>query len=147
MKKRNTEIIVGLFICMGILCMAYTSIKLGKVELFDNDYYQIKASFTSATGLKEDTNVEISGVRVGKVTGIALENYQAIVTMLIKNGIEIQDDAIASIKTNGILGEKYIDILPGGSTDLIEAGGLILDTEPPFDLLSVIKNLVIDGDD
>ena len=67
--------------------------------------------------------------------------------MLIKNDIEIQDDAIASIKTNGILGEKYVDILPGGSTDLIEAGGLIMDTEPPFDLLSVIKNLVIGDDD
>jgi len=135
MKKPDIEIIVGLFICVGILCMAYTSIKLGKVELFNNDYYPLRAVFTSATGLKEDTNIEISGVRVGKVTGITLENYQAIVTMLIKNGIEVQDDAIASIKTNGILGEKYIEILPGGSTDILESGGLILDTEPPFDLL------------
>ena len=146
MKKPDIELIVGLFICVGLLCMAYTSVKLGKVELFNNDYYSLKAAFTSASGLKEDTNIEISGVRVGKVKGIALENYQAVVTMLIKNGIEVQDDAIASIKTNGILGEKYIEILPGGSPDVLGPGGMILDTEPPFDLLSVIKSFVVKDD-
>ena len=146
MKKPDIEIVVGLFICVGLLCMAYTSVKLGKVELFNNDYYPLKAAFTSASGLKEDTNIEISGVRVGKVKSIVLENYQAIVTMLIKDGIEIQDDAIASVKTNGILGEKYIEILPGGSPDILDPGGIILDTEPPFDLLSVIKNFVINDD-
>ena len=115
-------------------------------KLFNNDYYPLKAAFTSASGLKKDTNIEISGVRVGKVKSIALENYQAIVTMLIKNGIEVQDDAIASIKTNGILGEKYIEILPGGSPDILDPGGIMLDTEPPFDLLSVIKNFAMDDD-
>ena len=146
MRKIDTEIIVGIFVCIGIACMAYTSVKLGKIEFFNNDYYPIKASFTSVTGLKEDTNVEISGVRVGKVTDINLEDYQAIVTMLIKKGIEIQDDAIASIKTNGILGAKYIEILPGGSSEIIEPNGLILDTEPPFDLVSAIKKFAIDDD-
>lgn len=146
MKKLDMEIIVGLFICVGLLCMAYTSIKLGKVEFFDNDYYPLRASFTSASGLKEDTNIEISGVRIGKVKGIELDNYQATVTMLIRNGIEVQDDAIASIKTNGILGEKYIEILPGGSTNILNPGDLILDTEPPFDLLSALKTFVMDDE-
>jgi phospholipid/cholesterol/gamma-HCH transport system substrate-binding protein len=146
MKKPDIEIVVGLFICIGLLCMAYTSVKLGKVELFNNDYYPLKAAFTSASGLKEDTNVEISGVRVGKVKDIKLENYQAIVTMLIQDGVEVQDDAIASIKTNGILGEKYIEILPGGSPDILGSGGMILDTEPPFDLLSLLKKFVVDNE-
>lgn len=145
MKKFDTEIIVGLFICIGLLCMAYTSIQLGKVELFNNDYYPIKASFTSASGLKEDTNVEISGVRVGKIKNISLENYQAVVTMLLKKDIEVQDDAIASIKTNGILGEKYIEILPGASDIILDADGIIFDTEPPFDLMSLLKKFVMDG--
>lgn len=146
MRKNTTEIIVGLFISVGILCMAYTSIKLGKVELFNNDYYPIKASFTSVSGLKEDTNVEIAGVNIGKVKSIELKNYQAIVTMLIKDNIEIQDDAIASIKTNGLLGEKYIEILPGGSSEIIKPNGVMLDTEPPFDLITAIKKFAIGGE-
>jgi len=144
MKKFDTEIIVGLFVCFGLFCMAYLSVNLGKIEFFNTDFYIVKASFTSASGLKEDSNVEISGVRIGKVEDIKLENYQAIVTMQIKNGIDIQDDAIASVKTNGILGEKYIEISPGGSDRLLGPGGVIFDTEPPFDLLTILKKFVVD---
>ncbi len=145
MKKFNTEVAVGLFICIGLLCMAYVSIKLGKVDLFKNDYYPIRAAFTSVTGLKENTDVEIAGVKIGTVKSIKLKDYQAIVTMLIKKDIPIQEDAIASIKTNGILGEKYIEIQPGGSTKILGPNGIIMDTEPPFDLLSVIKDVVVEG--
>ena len=146
MKKSTIEIIVGLFICVGLLCMGYISVKLGNVTLFNKDYYPLQASFTSVAGLRKDTNVEISGVQIGKVESIHLENYQAIVNLLIKNGIEIQDDAIASIKTKGILGDQYIEILPGASDEILNPGELIMDTEPPFDLLSILKNFVVDGD-
>jgi phospholipid/cholesterol/gamma-HCH transport system substrate-binding protein len=144
MKKSRTEMIVGLFMCVGLLSMAYTSVKLGKIDFFYSDYYPLKASFTSASGLKSETNVEISGVPVGKVQSIELDNYQAVVTMLIQNNIQVQEDAIASVKTNGILGEKYIEIQPGSSDIILKPGDIILDTEPPFDLLYIIKNMVID---
>jgi len=147
MKKAYTEIIVGIFVCIGIACMAYTSIKLGKVEIFNNSYYPLQASFTSAEGLREDTNVKITGVEVGKVKSIKLEDYQAVVTMFIKKGVEVQDDAIASVKTSGILGAKYIEILPGGSSELLGPNGLILDTEPPFDLITAIKKFAFDDED
>ena len=143
MKKLDIEIIVGLFICIGLLCMAYISVKLGQVNFVNSDYYLLKASFTSVTGLKEDTNIEISGVKVGKVKNIELENYNAVVTMLINKDVKIQDDAIASIRTKGILGEQYIAILPGGSDIVLGPDDTMLDTEPPFDLLSIIKNFVI----
>jgi len=146
MKKSSIEIIVGLFICVGLLSMGYISFKLGNVTLFKKDYYSLQASFTSVAGLKKDTNVEISGVQVGKVESIHLEDYQAIVNLLIKNNIEIQDDAIASIKTKGILGDQYIEILPGASDEILNPGELIMDTEPPFDLLSILKNFVVDGE-
>ena len=146
MKKSSIEIIVGLFMCAGIACMAYTSIKLGNITFFNTDYYPLQASFTSVSGLKKDTKVEISGVQIGKVESIYLEDYQAIVNLLIKNGIEIQDDAIASIKTKGILGDQYIDILPGASDVILETDEMILDTEPPFDLLSILKKFVIDAE-
>jgi phospholipid/cholesterol/gamma-HCH transport system substrate-binding protein len=145
MKKSTVEIIVGLFICAGLLCMSYISIKLGNVTLFNNDYYPLQASFTTVAGLRKDTNVEISGVQVGKVESIHLDNYQAIANILIKNGVKIQDDAIASIRTKGILGDQYIDILPGASDEILGPGDMIMDTEPPFDLLSILKNFVVDA--
>jgi len=144
MKKLDIEIIVGLFIVAGILCMGYTSIKLGQIELFTTNHYPLQAHFTTVAGLKTDTPVEIAGVKVGKVETIHLENYQAMVTMLINKEVKIQDDAIASIRTKGVLGEKYIEILPGGSDVILEPGEVIFDTEPPFDLLTVIKNLALE---
>lgn len=143
MKKVDIEITVGIFIFVGLVCMAYTSIKLGQIEFFNADYYPIKAHFTTVAGLKTDTDIEIAGVKVGKVKDIHLQDYQAIVTMLIKKDIKIQNDAIASIRTKGILGEKYIEILAGGSDAILKPGDIIVDTEPPFDLLSVIKDLVV----
>lgn len=143
MKKIDTEIIVGIFVFLGLISMVYTSVKLGRIDLFNTDYYPIKATFTSVTGLKSDTDIEISGVRVGKIKDIHLEDYQAVVTMLIKKDIKIQDDAIASIRTKGILGERYIEISPGGSDNILKPGNVLFDTEPSFDLLSVIKKFIV----
>lgn len=142
MKKIDTEIVVGIFIFIGLLAMAYTSINLGQVEFFKNDYYPLKARFTTVTGLKTNTAVEIAGVKIGKVENIRLDNYQAVVTIDIKKGIKIQDDAIAAIRTRGILGEQYIEILPGGSDNILKPGDEIFDTEPPFDFLSVVKKFM-----
>ena len=143
MKESHIQIIVGLFVTLGLACMAYISINLGQVDFLDSGYYPIKASFSSAAGLKKDTNVEISGVKVGKIKSIELINYEAVVTMLISHGIKIQDDAIASVRTKGILGEQYIEILPGGSDVVLGPGDSLFDTEPPFDLMSALKNFVV----
>ncbi len=147
MKKFDIELSVGLFISVGLLCIVYTSIQLGQVDIFNQkNYYPIKAIFSSVTGLKKDTNVEIAGVKVGTIKNIELENYQATVSMSIRKNIEIQEDAIASIRTKGLLGEKYIAITPGASDDLIGSNGTIFDTEPPFDLEGVIKHFVVDDE-
>ena len=143
MKESHIEIIVGLFVTLGLACMAYISINLGQVDFFDTGYYPIQASFSSATGLKEDTNIEISGVKIGKVKSIELKNYEAVVTMLINRDVKIQDDAIASVRTKGILGEQYIEILPGGSDVVLGPGDSLFDTEPPFDLMSALKKFVV----
>jgi phospholipid/cholesterol/gamma-HCH transport system substrate-binding protein len=145
MKKFDIEIIVGLFMCLGILGLGYLSINLGQVDFLDSNYYPLKASFSSATGLQKDTNIEIAGVKIGKIKEITLENYEAVVTMLIDKNIKIQDDAIASIRTKGILGEQYIEILPGGSDIILKPNEAIFDTEPPFNLMTAIKGMVIDN--
>lgn len=142
MKKFDVEIAVGIFVFLGLLCLAYISVKLGKINLLGNDYYSVKTVFSSVKGLKKDTVVEIAGVEVGKVDAIKLIDYEAVVTLLIREDIELQEDAIASIRTKGLLGEKYVEIEPGGSDELIQPGGTLHDTEPPIDLEKLIGNIV-----
>ncbi|HHT9124340.1 MAG TPA: outer membrane lipid asymmetry maintenance protein MlaD [Candidatus Brocadiia bacterium] len=143
MKKFDVEIAVGIFVFLGILCMAYISVKLGKFNLIGNNYYPVKAVFSSVKGLKKDTVVEIAGVEVGKVDDIGLnDDYEAVVTLLIRDDIELQEDAIASIRTKGLLGEKYVEISPGGADVLIQPGATLHDTEPPIDLEKLIGNFV-----
>ncbi len=142
MKKSGVEIAVGIFVFCGLLCLAYMSVRLGKINLLGGHYYPVNAVFSSVKGLKTDTVVEISGVEVGKVADIKLIDYQAVVTLLIKDDIKLQDDAIASIRTKGLLGEKYIEITPGGSDTLVKPGDLLHQTEPPIDLEKLIGNFV-----
>ncbi len=143
MKKPGVEIAVGIFIIAGLLCLAYISIYLGKINLLGtgNDTYKVKAVFSSVTGLKKDTDVKIAGVNVGKVTNITLDNYAAVVTMKILNEIKLHDDCIASINTMGLLGDAYVEISPGGSDVIIVPGGRIRETEPPIDLKKLIGNI------
>ncbi len=142
MRRVGIEIAVGIFIIVGLLCLAYISIKLGKVNLSGQNYYSVKAIFSTVKGLKDDTVVEISGVEIGKVDSIRLDNYEAVTTLLIRKDIKLQEDAIASIRTKGLLGEKYVEITPGGSDEMIPPDGTIFETEPPIDLEKLIGNIV-----
>ena len=142
MRRAGVEIAVGIFIIVGLLCLAYISIKLGKVSLSGKNYYSVKAIFSTVKGLKDDTVVEISGVEIGKVDSIRLDNYEAVTTLLIRKDIKLQEDAIASIRTKGLLGEKYVEITPGGSDEMIPPDGTIFETEPPIDLEKLIGNIV-----
>ncbi len=142
MRRVGIEIAVGIFIIVGLLCLAYISIKLGKVSLSGQNYYSVKAIFSTVKGLKDDTVVEISGVEIGKVDSIRLDNYEAVTTLLIRKDIKLQEDAIASIRTKGLLGEKYVEITPGGSDEMIPPDGTIFETEPPIDLEKLIGNIV-----
>ena len=142
MKKFDVEIAVGIFVFFGILCLGYISVKFGKINLIGDHYYPVNAVFSTVKGLKKDTVVEISGVEVGKVADIKLVDYEVVVTLRIRDDIVLQEDAIASIRTKGLMGEKYVEIMPGGSDKLIKPGGSLRETEPPIDLEKLIGNFV-----
>lgn len=139
MKKIDLELTVGLFIIAGILCLGYLSIKLGKLEIVGERGYEIYGVFSNIGGLKVGASVEIAGVTVGRVKRIMLDNYQARVILHFQKDLNIQEDAIASIKTRGLIGEKYIDITPGGSDKIIKPGGRILETLPAVDMEELIS--------
>jgi phospholipid/cholesterol/gamma-HCH transport system substrate-binding protein len=142
MKKFDLELAVGLFIIAGILCLGYLSIKLGKMEIMGERGYEIYGVFSNIGGLKVGSSVEIAGVDVGRVKSIVLNDYQARVVFNFPNGLTIQEDAIASIKTRGLIGEKYIDITPGGSEKVIKPGGRIRETQPAIDMEELISKFV-----
>lgn len=142
MRKFDLEMAVGLFVLVGILCLGYLSIKLARMEVLGGGGYEIQAIFTDTGGLKEGASVVIAGVEVGRVKSITIEDYEAKVVLTIKPGLKIQEDAIASVKTKGLIGEKFIQITPGGSEEIIPPGGSIIETQPAVDIEQLISNYV-----
>jgi phospholipid/cholesterol/gamma-HCH transport system substrate-binding protein len=142
MKKFDLELTVGLFIIAGIIGLGYLSIKLGKMEVWGGKGYEVYALFSNCGGLKTGSSIVIAGVDVGRVKKIILDNYQARVILNLPVDVKLQDDAIASIKTRGLIGEKYIEITPGGSDKIIKPGGRIRETQPAIDLEELISNFV-----
>ncbi len=142
MKKFDLELAVGVFMIIGIICLGYLSIKLGKMEVFGDKGYEIQAIFSNSGGLKSGSSVVIAGVEVGRVKRVALDDYQAKVVLNLPLNVKIQEDAIASIKTKGLIGEKYVEITPGGADELIEPGGRIRDTQSAIDFEELISNYV-----
>jgi phospholipid/cholesterol/gamma-HCH transport system substrate-binding protein len=144
MNRINIETGVGIFLIAGLICLAYLSVKLGDVHLLGTKQYVVKARFSNISGLKEGSEVEIAGVKVGQVSKIHLKNYEALVEMLISPDVIIQQDSIASIRTQGIIGDKYIKISPGGSEEHVKANGLMTETESTVDIEELISKYIFE---
>jgi len=143
MKKFNLEITVGFFLLLGMLSLAYISINLGKLEIVGKDGYTVFAEFEKAGGIKPKAVVEIAGVEVGTVKSVGINSdYRAVVELSIDKAIKLQEDAIASIKTKGLIGEQYVQISPGGSDKLIANGGKLRETESAIDIEELISQYV-----
>lgn len=135
---------VGIFFAISLLCVAYLTIKVGKMELFNNKSYTVSAEFSSVAGLRTGAHIEIAGVEVGRVAKISLdqENFTAHVEMLLNDGLTLSDDTIASIKTSGLIGDKFINLEPGSSNENLTSGSHIEDTESAIDFESLINKFV-----
>ena len=139
--------VVGIFVLIGLICVGYLTIKLGKMEVFDKKGYTVTAVFSSVAGLRVGADVEIAGVSVGKVTAIRLdgEAFMARVDLRLDDGVVLGNDTMASVRTSGLIGDKYIGLEPGGSDSPLKEGSVITDTESAFDLESVIGKVVFGG--
>ena len=142
MKKAYLEFVVGLFLALGIGCLAWLSIKLARKDFFARHGYEVEAAFSNASGLHAGTPVVIAGVEVGRVKSVGLEDYEAKVRMVIQPGVVLQNDTIASVKTKGLIGERYIELTPGASDGRINPGGAIRETQPALDLEALIGKYI-----
>ena len=147
MSQRTVEITVGIFVLIGIACVGYLTIKLGKMEIIGGNYYLLSARFQSVSGLKNGSQVEMAGVQIGNVDRIYLDPVRqvAVVDMNIRKGIELSEDVIASIKTSGLIGDKYVKLTPGIAEDMLQPGEMITQTESAIDIEELISKYVFGG--
>jgi len=148
MNNRTIEFFVGCFVLLGLAAVLYLAIQVGSARFFGSDSYTLEARFSSASGVNPGSRVEIAGVRVGTVKDVILnDRFFAIVTLELPNKLQLDDDTIASVKTAGLIGDRFIDLSPGGSGMTLEAGDLIVDTESALDIESLISRFAFGGID
>jgi phospholipid/cholesterol/gamma-HCH transport system substrate-binding protein len=141
-NQSRTDILVGIFVLVGLICLGYLAIRLGKLELFGAQGYVVFADFVSVAGLKLGDPVEIAGVRIGKVEGIGLADDRARLRLRVSDEVKLQEDVIASVRARGLIGDKFVLLAPGGSDKLIPPGGRIRETESPPDIPDLIGKFV-----
>lgn len=141
MKKYTIETTVGIFLVFGLLCVGYMTVKLGHVSLLGDNAYSLFAKFTTVSGLRAGSLAYISGIEVGRVEKLTMdqESQKAMVEIRIRNDIKIYDDAIASIKTEGLIGDMHLSIDPGGAGTVLGPGGTITETQPPLDIADLVS--------
>ncbi len=147
MKRFNIEFGVGLFMILGLAAFFYLAVKMGDINLFGDDKYKVMARFTSISGLKEGAYVEMAGVRIGRVSDIRFDpkTYESVIHLSVPNDVKLQEDTIASVRTAGIIGDKFIKLTPGGLEDFIEEGGEIVETESSLDIEELVSKYIFES--
>jgi len=141
MKKNTLEMMVGLFMVVGLLAFGYLALRLGEVSLWgDSRRYSLTAEFDNVSGVKKGASVQISGVVIGEVSGVDLsDDHLALLTLRIDKRVRVPADSIASVKSQGIVGDKYIQLSLGGDEKILPEGGLLTETESAVDIESLIS--------
>jgi phospholipid/cholesterol/gamma-HCH transport system substrate-binding protein len=140
MKKYAMETTVGIFLVFGLLCIGYMTVKLGHVSLLGDNAYSLFARFTTVSGLRAGSPVDMLGIEVGRVGRLTMDqkDQKAVVEMRIQKDIKVYDDAIVSIKTEGLIGDMFLSIDPGGAGKLLGPGGTITETRAAVDIVDLI---------
>ncbi len=140
MKKYSIETVVGVFVVIGLLCVGYMAVKLGKVSIFGDENYNLFARFSNVAGLRIGSAVDVYGIEVGTVNSLSIDpkSQMAVVGMRIRNDMTVYDDAAATIKSSGLIGDKYVKIDPGGSGEPMKSGSFIMQTSVPPDIEDLI---------
>jgi len=146
--KTGTETKVGIFVLLGIIVLAFMTVTVGKFHLFKEAGYRVYVLFDSAAGVVRNSPVRIAGVHVGTVERISLERGKAKVALRIPPDVQLHEDAMAYLKSEGLLGERYVEIFPGSEEKpRLREEGLIQQGAPPAGIEEVLSRLSGIGDD
>jgi phospholipid/cholesterol/gamma-HCH transport system substrate-binding protein len=143
MKQTKLELLVGIFVLLGLAAVAYLTVKLGAGALLGGPTYVIEARFTNAGGLHVGGSVLVAGVTVGRVETVRMDpgDYSAVATLRLPSALRLPTDSMASIKTSGLIGDKYIALSAGADETYLEPGARITMTESSVDLESLIGKM------
>lgn len=149
MSQRAVNLSVGFLMILGILALGYLSVTFGQVNLLGGDYYAVEATFSNVAGLQANTAVRMIGIKVGYVESIELKDYEAHVTLRVRRSVDLPEDTIAGVQTEGLLGERYVTLKPGGLPNNIpkDGSGRIIETEPPLILENLLGKMVFGSTD
>ena len=141
MTQARLETTVGVFVLAGLAAVAWLAVKIGAGSLMGADTYLVRARFTNVAGVNPGSNVVISGVTVGRVEAVHLnlDNFAAIVDMRVRTDIKLATDTLVSVKTSGLIGDKYLAVRPGVDDEIVGPGGLLVETESTVDIESLIS--------
>lgn len=144
MNNRVIEFYVGIFIIIGVACSAYLLVELGELKILKKDSYTVTAYFSSVAGLKNGAAVEMAGVEIGNVESVTLDMKKLLakVVLRLKGEVILSEDVIASVKTSGIIGDKFISISPGGSEERLNPGDTVFNTESAIDIESLVSKYI-----
>jgi phospholipid/cholesterol/gamma-HCH transport system substrate-binding protein len=141
MKNTFVDIFVGLFLIAGFVALGWLAFQLGEVPwITGSRYYTINAEFSNISGVNSGADIQVAGVKIGTVRELSLnEDAYAIVAMQIAKDVKIPVDSIASVKSKGIIGDKFIQITLGGDEEVFNEGDTLTETESAVDLESLIS--------
>lgn len=143
MKPGRADILVGVFVLLGLAAVAYLAIHLGAGSLPAGDTYLLEARFTNAGGLSRGASVLMAGVIVGRVEAIRLDpaDFCAIATLRVRSNVRLPEDSMASIRTSGLIGDKFVALSAGAEETCLEPGSRMTLTESAVDLESLIGKM------
>ncbi|TQV86096.1 outer membrane lipid asymmetry maintenance protein MlaD [Exilibacterium tricleocarpae] len=146
MKKFGVEFFVGIFVLMGTAALAYLAVDIAGVSGDADKRYSLVARFDNSSGLKEGAFIEVAGVRVGQVQTIALDydSFESVVTMVIDKEVSLPEDSIASIRTAGIIGDRFIKLSPGGAEEVLAPGDEIFETESSISIEELVSKYIFE---
>jgi len=148
MKNKSSEMWVGIFVVVGIVLLVLMTLKIEKFQIGKGVGYLLNIYFDSASGLDRNSPVRVAGVRVGNVEKIALEQGKAKVTFHLPSQVILYKDAKAYIKSEGFLGEKYIEVSPGTpGLPKLEPNGVVEQGAPPVDVEQFLSKVGAIRDD
>jgi phospholipid/cholesterol/gamma-HCH transport system substrate-binding protein len=144
---KKIEMFVGIFVLVGVASIAWLAIELGGVGGVGTKGYTLTAIFDDAGGVRKGSDVLLAGVPVGQVISVVLkDNEEAEMTLMINTGVEITSDASVSIRTKGLIGEKFVRVNQGAEEDYLAEGDEFEDTESPINLEDMIGKYIFSGD-
>lgn len=140
-QQSKLELVVGVFVLVGLAAVAYLALRIGAGALVGGDTYALEARFTNSGGLNPGSNVVVAGVPVGRIDAVRLNpaDFSSVVRFSVRKDVKLPVDTIASIKTTGLIGDKFLALAPGAESEYLAPGALITDTESTVDLESLIS--------